>query len=165
MEIMCLLVPLQIDCEENCWSTSINTLNSSLGHVTNQICVCFQHLSDFAPLSLSLSLSIYIYIYIIEELHSYLVTALISLFISLCYVSGQDALINELVDFITTAQIDEKLEMHTGNTTHVEKLELRNEVVNNSIMKWLYSHTQPVGFGPTTSSTTNSCEERNCHLS
>ena len=70
-----------------------------------------------------------------------MVTALISLFISLCYVSGQDALINELVDFITTAQIDEKLEMHTGNTTHVEKLELRNEVVNNSIMKWLYSHT------------------------
>jgi len=51
-----------------------------------------------------------------------LVTALISLFISLCYVSGQDALINELVDFITTAQIAEKHGKDTVNTTHDDEV-------------------------------------------
>ena len=54
MEIKCLLVSLQIDCEENCWSTSKNTLNSSLGHVTYQFCVCFQHLSDWYTVSLNI---------------------------------------------------------------------------------------------------------------
>ena len=44
-------------------------------------------------------------------------------------VSGEDAPINELVDFITAAQIAQELEKDTDDTTHDD--EDRNEVVND----------------------------------
>jgi hypothetical protein len=53
--------------------------------------------------------------------------------ISLCYVSGENAPITELVDFITAAQIAEELEKDTDDTTHGD--EVRNEVVYNSFVK------------------------------
>lgn len=53
--------------------------------------------------------------------------------ISLCCVSGEDAPINELVDFISAAQIAQELEKDTDDTTHDD--EDRNEVVNDSCTK------------------------------
>lgn len=46
----------------------------------------------------------------------------------LCCVSGEDAPIDELVDFIVAAQIAERFEKDTDDTTHND--EDKNEVLN-----------------------------------
>jgi len=51
----------------------------------------------------------------------------------MCCVSGEDAPINELVDFISAAQIAQVLEMDEDDTTRDD--EDRNEVVNDSCTK------------------------------
>lgn len=57
------------------------------------------------------------------------------LLISLCFVSGEDAPINELVDFITATQIAQELDEDMNDKTHDD--EVRNKVVNDSFAKWL----------------------------
>lgn len=80
-----------------------------------------------------------------------MVTELISLFISLCYVSGEDAHITELVDFITAAQIAEELEKDTDGTTQGD--EVRNSSDSPMVMAFFVVHFV-CGLNPSSLSST-----------